>query len=297
MPEIIPPPLVRRSWRAQILAKTEVAPRHFQLKIAAPELAEFAQPGQFLHIKTQTLPSLTAPSIFGNPLLRRAFSIMAVDSQTVEILFRVEGEGTQLLSRASKGEFVDVIGPLGRGFDLTAFHVKQMVPTRAILVGGGVGVPPLVFLAARLKNLKVETTAVLGARTSQDVLCERELSVLGVSTSICTDDGSRGLQGRVTDLLKPLLRAPDAIVFSCGPLPMLRAVTALCRSHEQNCQVSLEENMPCGIGVCNGCVVRVYPRGTDTDGGSDYELYRRVCVDGPVCQGEEIDWEANTHGA
>lgn len=287
------PTPTRRFWRTPILGKTEVAPRHFQLRLGAPGLAQLARPGQFLHVKSQPIALETSISSFGDPLLRRAFSIMAADDEAVEILFRVEGQGTALLAGAHVGEFLDILGPLGQGFDIGLFHVKHNTP-RAILVGGGVGVPPLVFLAAHLKTLGANICAILGARTGEDVLCEKEFADLDVPTEVCTDDGSRGLHGRVTDLLKPHLQKPNALVLACGPLLMLRAVAELCQTSGQQCQVSLEENMPCGVGVCNGCVVRVRPHFSPES--DDYRLYRRICVEGPVCRGEEIDWEDNSHG-
>ena len=288
---------VRQFWRAQIVSKTEVAPRHFQMRLAAPGFGNLACPGQFIHVKAQASSAQNAPTAFGTPLLRRAFSIMETDESGLEILFRIEGAGTQALAQAREGEWLDFLGPLGQGFDLSLFHVKQNPSNEnvsretAVLVGGGVGVPPLVFLAKKLREKGVVTSAILGARTGSDVLCESQFEATGVQTLVCTDDGSRGFHGRVTDLLEPLLTDSPVTVYACGPLPMLRAVALLCQSSGQKCQVSLEENMPCGVGVCNGCVVKVVA--DENSGGGDYDLYRRICVYGPVCNGEDIDWEAN----
>lgn len=313
----------RAVHKAIIRHVEEVAPAHYKFKLHAPQLAQSARAGQFVHI-------LTTPATDDwtlDPLLRRAFSIMSVDTSTkeiVEVLFRVAGRGTKNLSMARAGEEINLIGPLGQPFDLSpfeiatmqddVFHVKQTVPN-AITVGGGVGVPPLVYLSQTLQARGVAVHSIIGARTSAEIIGWSELSEVCQQVEITTDDGSKGHKGRVTDLLSSALNAAvknDAgqrvkpVVYACGPLPMLRAVAQLCAAAGLRCQVSLEENMPCGIGVCNGCVVRTRqpfanerPRpqaditeerivGTEW---SPYRTYRRVCIEGPACWADEIDWE------
>ena len=320
-------PSRRASHRAIVKSIEEVAPRHYQIQLECPLLARSAKPGQFVHI-------LTTPSsdswVF-DPLLRRAFSIMGVgtaSTESVQVLFRVEGRGTQALAKTRVGDEIDLLGPLGKPFDLSPFgeidtqmsthliaqehgemfHVKHLVP-EAVVVGGGVGVPPLVFLSQILKTNRVQVHSIIGARTAEDVICHDELLTVSKSVSVATDDGSRGHRGRVTDLLAPLLDklgseeyAVKPVVYTCGPLPMLRAVAQMCAAAGIKCQVSLEENMPCGIGVCNGCVVRT--KQPFAEGGIDvkdvneivgnewspYRAYRRVCVEGPACWADEIDW-------
>ncbi len=301
---------------------------HYQLRLQCPQLAQSAQPGQFVHI----LPSPNSDSFHFDPLLRRAFSIMSVgkseDSQTketIDVLFRVEGRGTKLLAQSQIGDEIDLIGPLGLAFDISSygisfdvehslFHVKQSTADRrVIVVGGGVGVPPLVFLSDVLSKAGVEVEGIIGARTSNEIIGWDELDTFCQRVSVTTDDGSRGHHGRVTDILADVLnqsneedKAVIPIVYACGPLPMLRAVAQMCASLGVKCQVSMEENMPCGIGVCNGCVVRVCQKekelkdreGSRIDRQEDwsaYHSYRRVCVEGPACWADEIDWEHN-HG-
>ena len=319
----------RSAHRALINKVAQIAPNHFQLQLRAPLLARCARPGQFVHV-------LTAPGTTDwnyDPLLRRAFSIMSVeesDQESFTILFRVEGRGTRALAEARVGDEIDVLGPLGRPFDLSPFdssspnnsfsnqnmfHVKQ--PTsNAILVGGGVGVPPLVYLAQVLRARDIRVSAIIGARGSAEIIGFDELAGVAQSVAVATDDGSRGHQGRVTDLLATALDAGKLdqkerpVVYACGPLPMLRTVAQLCATAKARCQVSLEENMPCGIGVCNGCVVRTrQPFASDekdgkladelTDGinpiegsaWSPYRAYRRICVEGPACWADEIEWD------
>ncbi len=350
-PRAVSQTVKRAVHRAKLLSIHSVAPAHYQIRLEAPELAQTVLPGQFVHVCTK--PNSDGFAI--DPLLRRAFSVMSVGTsvstsvgtgvganaedftpKTIDVLFRVEGRGTQSLARARAGDEIDLIGPLGQPFDLSpfkqaplservkstepakeeVFHVKQPTPA-AIVVGGGVGVPPLVYLSQHLATLHVDVEAIIGARTATDIIGQSELSEVCHCVSVTTDDGSRGHHGRVTDLLAPLLKkagrgeAPVVpVVYACGPLPMLRAVAQLCALNQVRCQVSLEENMPCGIGVCNGCVVRASQayaeqRGASQDAGaaeddtnrvlgsewSPYRAYRRVCVEGPACWSDEIDWD------
>jgi dihydroorotate dehydrogenase electron transfer subunit len=258
---------------AEVSDHQQVAPRYFRLKLRAPGIAGQARAGHFVHVMPRAQDAR-------DPLLRRAFSILVVENEDIEILYRVEGRGTALMARWSIGDTIDVLGPLGNGF--TALPAP---PQRAILVGGGVGVPPMVMLAS-CRNDNQRVVALIGARSEAEVICREDFAKFSIPVRVATDDGSCGHHGLVTDLLEDELeQGGEAIVFSCGPLPMLRAVAKLCRQFKVPCQVSLEENMPCGVGVCNGCVVPV------ADAGDDYGRYRRICVEGPVLWAHEIDWE------
>ncbi len=313
----------RAVHRALVRSAREVAPAHHQFRLEAPLLAQTAQPGQFVHVLT--VP--TASDWTFDPLLRRAFSIMSVDmvdKQWIDVLFRVEGRGTRALAQVRVGDEIDLIGPLGQPFDLSPFentimdgekfHVKQSLPS-AVVVGGGVGVPPLIYLSQTLNARAVTVHSIVGARSAREIIGRHELTQVCKQVQITTDDGSQGHHGRVTEVLIPMLSAMTTenaikpIVYACGPLPMLRAVAQVCATAQVRCQVSLEENMPCGIGVCNGCVVRTRQpfadndkhESSDTDSNginrtignewSPYRAYRRVCVEGPACWADEIDWE------
>ena len=223
---------------------------------------------------------------------------MSIERDTLTILYRIEGRGTALLSTRQVGEMVDFLGPLGKPFAAPL--------QRAILVGGGVGVPPLLMLAQQVRQEKnanhkaTEMTMLLGARSREDVLCLADFERLEVEVEVATEDGSVGERGRVTQLLQRHLmclttgETENAVVqsdfrsgvtvYACGPILMLKAVAALCEQHRVACQVSLEENMPCGVGVCNGCVVPV------AEPQNEYSLYRRICVDGPVMWANELSW-------
>lgn len=161
---------------------------------------------------------------------------------------------------------------------------------KPILVGGGVGVPPLIFLGRTLRRQGFEPLMLLGARGIGEVLGRDDLQQLAIETRIATDDGSLGRRGHVTELLEEALQG-DAkrVIYACGPWPMLRAVAALAACFQVPCQVSLEENMPCGIGVCNGCVIAMRQ---EEDAASDYGRYQRICMAGPALWADQVDWEA-----
>lgn len=275
----------RVQTRALVTSKREVVPRHFELSLLCPPVAHNARAGQFAHILPQSHAGEEDASWSFDPLLRRAFSVMDVAGDEFHILFRVEGRGTALLSRAGVGEWLDVIGPLGNGFSVSQVEPGQKV----LLVGGGVGVPPMVLAAREMKARALAVEVLIGARSSSDVLCQARFAALDVALQVATDDGSRGHAGRVDALLLSALEEdPHARVFACGPFPMLRAVASLCAAKNVHCEVSLEENMPCGIGVCNGCVVPTVAAGNLI--GDDYGRYKRICVHGPACDAREIDW-------
>ncbi len=185
------------------------------------------------------------------------------------------GGGTKILSQKKSGEFLDIIGPLGNGFDY-----RQAVKAKAaknILIAGGMGVAPLFFLAEKIKASK--PLVLIGAKTKKQILCAQEFKKLDCPLKLATDDGSLGFKGKVTDLLKIILGQTKPIgLFSCGPQPMLKAVSEIARENKIKAQLSLEEHMACGIGACLGCVV-------STKGG-----YKRVCKDGPVFSSEELSW-------
>ncbi len=264
---------------AEVLSNKNIALNYFKITLNAPEICQNAQPGQFVHIK------VTAGSAF---LLRRPFSVHNTEDEKLEILYRVVGKGTDLLSQKGRSKKLDLLGPLGQGFEL-----KEKIRT-AILVAGGIGVAPLYFLAKRLlnydskisdqappKSRRPQITVLLGAQTKKQILCAQDFENLGVTVKIATEDGSWGYEGLVSDFLAETLlqySKPDS-VFACGPVPMLKKIAQLSRKYRLPSQVSLEQRMGCGIGVCMGCVVRA-PEG-----------YLRVCKDGPVFNVTQILWD------
>ncbi len=236
-----------------------------------PEIAARSIAGQFIMVR-QAENTV-------DPYLRRPFSIMDISTDgKLDFVFKIIGRGTALLAEKKAGEKLDLLGPLGNGF------LPDRKPHRAIIVGGGIGIPPLYLLTKTLLNLKTQDiTVILGGRTSRDIPLTDMFNKLGVTVVITTNDGSQGLSGVVTDPLKPLLEETvqlETVVYGCGPDPMLQAVTELARTHEIEAKVSMEEHMACGIGACLGCVV-------DTDTGK-----QRVCKEGPVFDGNHVKkWE------
>jgi dihydroorotate dehydrogenase electron transfer subunit len=249
----------------------EVAADFYRLRLYHSAVAERVIPGQFVQLQVGSGGMA--------PLLRVPLSVSAADLRkgTIEVLFEDMGPKTSLLSRAREGEHLRCLGPLGIGF--------PDPPATAVMVGGGIGVPPLLFLGERLRA-RHHVRLLVGAREAAKLLPEELLSAAASEHRIATDDGSAGQRGVATDLLVEELDALSAVtVYTCGPSAMMAAVAGICRARGIACFASLEEYMACGFGVCVGCVV---PR-VATD--SPYHRYSRVCADGPVYDAREIAWE------
>lgn len=214
-----------------------------------------------------------------SPLLGRPISILGEDPARSEIRFLIKavGEGSRLLHALKPGETVQAIGPLGNHFPLSGWDPQSPV----VLVGGGVGVPPMVYLARRLSENGAGVIFCQGARSKEDILLLDELEEIGVTPHISTDDGSMGHKGLVTELLSRELEYQPGAVFACGPEAMLRAVAKLCRGNVP-CYVSLEAAMGCGYGVCLSCVTRVKE--------AEKVANQRVCKEGPVFDAEALPW-------
>lgn len=271
-----------KNYSTTILANHEISPGYFRMKLLAPGIKAEAQPGQFIMIRPQTgLPTM----------LRRPFGILRCgflspecdglpEREYLEILYKVVGKGTAFLSELHAGDRAEVLGPLGRGFDLGPTGKEK------ILVGGGIGLVPLYLLAETLIKRGDKVRLLMGGRTRDDILCVTEFERLGVETYVSTDDGSLGEAGFVTNVLKRKLdKYPQAEVFACGPMPMLAAVAHICSIDHVPLQVSLEAHMACGVGACLGCVVK-------GAGHSDSNpRYLCTCKAGPVFTADELDWE------
>ena len=252
----------------KIARNTEVAPGYFKMTLECAPIARGAQPGQFITVKVGRSDEV---------LLRRPLSIHRVDGRRIELLYEILGPGTRLLSEKKKGERVDIIGPLGNGFT-TLRSARRRPP---VLIAGGMGVAPLVFLAEKLRAARPKSAprVFLGARDKQTLLCEKEFKKLGCDVTIATDDGSAGFTGMVTQAFaESLEKNPCSFLYACGPAPILREISRIARAHALPAQLSLEAHMACGIGACLGCVV-------NTATG-----YKRVCKDGPVFEAGEVIW-------
>jgi len=264
--------------KVKILSKKEVVQNIYLMRLKAPEIAQEALPGQFIHVKC---------SKDNYPLLRRPLSIHRIDREKGEIfiLFQVMGEGTKLLADRTIEYDLDIMGPIGNGFNIYPESKKIMI------VGGGIGVAPLLVLCEESIMQGKEVRVLIGALKKELVIGEESFKILGAKVDIATDDGSYQYKGLVTDLLERIIKQgwlADQI-FACGPEPMLKKISEIALQANINYQVSLEERMACGIGACLGCVCKIKTK-DKKECKVKYE-YKRVCVDGPVFGGSEVVWD------
>jgi dihydroorotate dehydrogenase electron transfer subunit len=253
-----------------IVRQVEIVNNIFLMELRAPELASKSRPGNFIHLKV---------SEGWDPLWRRPFSVHRVSEErkTVSLLYRTIGRGTAKMRTFTSGGTVRLIGPLGNPFDLTG-HFDT-----AVIVSGGLGIAPVHFLADRLAEAGKKIVLLWGVRHSADLFGLEELKRKGVEILSATEDGSAGFHGRATDLLDSILIKISSFKnprgFACGPMPMFKSMQEIVAKAGFAWQVSLEEKMACGVGVCQGCVVRIR-KGE----------YRTVCADGPVFDLMELDF-------
>ena len=268
-------------FTSMILSNIEVSPGYWRMRMTAPHEFTTARSGQFVMVRVNCAI---------DPLLRRPFCIFDIGIYTpsqsgalpqpyLEILYKVVGKGTAMLSTLHASDLLDILGPLGKGFELGAPEEEKLI------VGGGVGLAPLYLLAKELvKGSKVRLFA--GGRTRDDILCITEFERLGVECYTATEDGSLGECGLVTEaLLRRLDRLSGrAAIYACGPHGMLKAVAEIAAERALPCQVSLEGYMACGVGACLGCVAPGRNHSQETPD------FRCVCTEGPVFDSGELKW-------
>lgn len=281
---------------AKILSNKKLIGDFYILILKSPKIVKHARPGQFVNVLVSNNT---------DPLLRRPFSIYDADKKTGElkILYFVKGKGTSILKTLTKGQSLSINGPHGNGFHVHEDHKN------ILLVGGGFGTAPLSYLAKEHKHLNI--FAAVGGRTKDLIFCEKDLKNCKVKVSVATDDGSYGEKGLVIQPVEKILKGdfPKKVIlgseatpesekkqdwipaearmtkgsyideiFTCGPVPMMKAVAELAKKYKVPCQVSMEEKMACGIGVCLGCICKTK------------EGYKTVCTQGPVFQSSDVDW-------
>ena len=256
---------------SEIVFNKKVAANTFFMGLRSPQIAAEAKPGQFVMIRV-------AQGM--DPLLRRPFSICGIrEDDLVLILYRVVGRGTAIMCDVREGESLSVLGPLGSGFEMPQKREKPL------LVAGGMGIAPLIFLATTMKPGSF--TFLAGFGSDEEIVATDEIGFSEIDLSISTDDGSAGHRGLVTELLENHpsgFNTGRSMVFACGPLPMLKEVAAITLDKDVPCQVSLEASMACGLGACQGCAIRRSSEQAIT--------YYHVCQDGPVFDVNALDWEA-----
>jgi dihydroorotate dehydrogenase electron transfer subunit len=269
---------------AAVIANRRLSADYNVLSLAAPAIADAAQPGQFVMIKT------AGGDLSNAPLLRRPFSIFEILRDLsgaaigVSIFNKRVGAGTTLLSRVEAGARLPLLGPLGRPFE------PVDPPAEAWMVAGGVGLAPFVTLATALAARGTPATLFYGARRAEELYCIELFEALGVHVVLSTEDGSRGVRGRITVPLATALEqrplGSPVKLYVCGPTPMMRACAQLAHLHGRACDVSLEQVMGCGLGGCYSCVVLARA----ADGGAPH--HTRTCIEGPVFDAQRIVWDA-----
>ena len=260
-----------KKFKSKIIDNEKVQTEHYVLSFRVPKQVEKVKPGQFFNLKVNELTV---------PLLRRPFGAHKIEKSKVKILYKVVGKATQILSLKKPDDILDIVGPLGKGFDL---HLPFRPGKKeiAILVAGGHGVAPLYALAHSLKRTK--KAVFIGARTKAHIVCEQGFKKLGAKVYIATEDGSKGDKGFITKMLNDNIqnngyKKGTIHIYACGPKPMLKEIAKIADKYKCACQVSLEEYLGCGTGICIGCAI-------ETRSGK-----KLVCKDGPVFNAEEILW-------
>lgn len=244
-----------------IVETKQVHENIFIQKIHSPEIAQLIKPGQFLNIRV-------SENTF--PLLRRPFSICDVEGDNIFLMFNILGEGTRILAHKHPGDLVDILGPLGNGFNLDGDYKT------AIIVAGGLGAAPFPYLTRKIKSKK-NIVSFVGGRTKQDVITYGFENLI-----LSSDDGSLGFKGNVVQSLEQNLDKIDIAsskVFACGPNAMLRVLKDFSLNHNLDCEVSTECAMACGFGICQGCPI---------ESTSNSEKYLLVCKDGPVFNVKDV---------
>lgn len=244
-----------------VIRQTSIARNIFELVMKGDITKNMKTPGQFVHIRVGDSSEF---------MLRRPISICEVNQEegTLTCLYRADGKGTKMLSKAKEGDVIDIIAPLGNGFPVDA------AKSRALLIGGGIGVPPLYELSKQLNQRGIETIHVLGFQSKDDAFYVEKFKELG-ETHIATADGTLGTQGFVTDVIRELPKDYDTF-YTCGPIVMIKAIEQTLPDVDG--YLSLEERMGCGIGACYACVCEA-----DNDQG-----YIKICSDGPVFKKGEL---------
>ncbi len=275
--------------KTTVLYNREMAPGYYRLGVVAPDYPAQAQAGQFVMLRITD---------GYDPLLRRPFGIFRagvlqrpnpqLSSQDyIELVYKVVGRGTRLMTQLKAGDEVALLGPLGQGFCFEG--ITHAAARDALLVAGGIGVVPLFMLARHLVDMGVKVRLLFGGRSRCDILAVTEFERLGVGTYVATDDGTLGEEGLITQILERKLgKYPHAHVFACGPMPMLHAVKQICTHAQAPLQVSLEALMACGVGACLGCVVK------GREHSAQNPDYLCACKQGPVFTAQELNWSSTT---
>ena len=256
---------------AKLIKKQEIIKDIYKFSVKAPEIVGTAKPGNFIEIRVND-------GI--DPFLRRPISIYNLDKENgiLEFIFQVKGKGTEILSKKEEGKDIDIIGPLGHG----TFKFEKY--KNIAVIGGGIGIFPLYELSKEAKQNDVKVNCYLGFRNKDFVMLEKEFEEATDNLTITTDDGTYKEKGFAIDyLIKDMENKKYECIYACGPLPMLKAVQKYVNENNIDCQISLEEKMGCGLGVCLGCAVKT------AKSPKDAPEYWHVCKGGPVFQAKDVE--------
>ena len=264
-----------------IISNVEAGNEVFLMMLKAPEIAFNCRPGNFVQIKID----FPDGGLWGRP-----FSILNSDGENIRILYKTLGRGTKALSGYQTGRTLSILGPLGNNFS---------VPDKGstvLLAGGGIGVPPLYYMATNLLRRGISRTDIHffnGAGNYDSLVFLDQIAELKINTYAVTEDGTMGIKGLITEGISQFLRAAESagelkriMIYSCGPMPMLKAIAGLASHYGVACEMALEALMPCGSGVCMGCVVKIR-----NENHPDRYSFQRVCHDGPVFKSCEVLWD------
>ena len=256
---------------AKLIKKEEIIKNIYKFSVKAPEIVESAKPGNFIEIRvTEGI----------DPFLRRPISIYNLDKENgiLEFIFQVKGKGTEILSKKQEGNDIDIIGPLGHG----TFKFDKY--KNIAVIGGGIGIFPLYELSKQAKQNDVKVNCYLGFRNKDFVMLEKEFEEVTDKLIITTDDGTYKNKGFAIDYLKDDMENEKYdCIYACGPLPMLKTVQKYAVENKIDCQLSLEEKMACGLGVCLGCAVKT------AKSPKDAPEYWHVCKGGPVFKAKDVE--------
>ena len=250
-----------------VLLNEQVSSQVKRMLIKVPAIAAQAQPGQFVHVKKE--PSVN--------FLRRPFSIADVDADKgiLTLIYRIVGKGTEEYAQMKQGDVMSVLGPIGNGFIPTDIEAGA----QPLLVGGGVGIAPLIYLSRVLKEKGQKPILLIGGKNEDEVFWTKYLEPYADKIYVTTDDGSVGFKGFTVQLMPQILAAHSVkTIYTCGPMIMMEGVAKLAYEHGIDCQVSMEKRMACGIGVCLGCTFE----------GKLTHKRRKVCTEGPVFAAKEV---------
>ena len=257
----------RKKETTFVVSQEEIAKDIYDLRLKTPA-AKFAKPGQFV--------GLFPPS--DAHLLMRPISICesCPEKDELRMVYRIAGEGTNLISKLKQGDTVSMLSLLGNGFPISFAAGKKVA-----VMGGGIGIPPMLYTAKQLKNVVAETEIYLGYR-DRDTFLSDEFEGYGILNRV-TEDGSVGYKGNVMDAIRERDFTPD-VILACGPMPMLRAIKQYAQEKNVEAYISLEERMACGVGACLGCVVKTVKKDAHSHVNNT-----RICTEGPVFDAKEVE--------